>query len=334
MDRIREWRNNIIANHRRQIMPLMTHPGIEMTGSNIKDASTNGEVHFEAMAAIAAKFPAAAATTMMDLSIEAEVFGSAVIFSDQEVPVISSRLVSNSSEIDRLTIPSINQGRIPEYLKATQLAVAHIQDRPVFAGCIGPFSLTGRLFDLSDLMMAILMEPDMIHHLVEKCTIFLQEYIREFKKIGAGGVIMAEPSAGMLSPDMCDEFSSSYIHSIVSLLQDDSFMIILHNCGNTNPLLGSLQKANSAGIHLGNQCNIETALQFLDSKIIVFGNLDPVNILRNGNSKVVKEQTLAVLKKTRDYRNFVISSGCDIPPGTPLENIQVFFDTVAEFNFN
>jgi uroporphyrinogen decarboxylase len=271
---------------------------------------------------------------MMDLSIEAEVFGSAVIFSDQEVPVISNRLVSNSSEINELAIPSTDLGRIPQYFKATQLAVAHIQDRPVFAGCIGPFSLAGRLFDLSDLMMAILIEPVTIHHLVEKCTIFLKQYISEFKKLGADGVIMAEPSAGMLSPAMCDEFSTSYIHSIVSLLQDASFMIILHNCGNTNPLLGSLQKAHSAGIHLGNQCNLETALKYLDSNIIVFGNLDPVNILRNVNSEVVKEQTVTVLKNTKDYANFVISSGCDIPPGTPLENIQAFFDTVAEYNSN
>ncbi|MBS7172993.1 uroporphyrinogen decarboxylase family protein [Blautia caecimuris] len=33
----------------------------------------------------------------------------------------------------------------------------------------------------------------------------------------------------------------------------------------------------------------------------------------------------------RKYPNFVISSGCDIPPAAPLENIQAFFDAVKEY---
>lgn len=31
------------------------------------------------------------------------------------------------------------------------------------------------------------------------------------------------------------------------------------------------------------------------------------------------------------YKNFVISSGCDIPPATPWENIDAFFEAVNEF---
>ena len=34
------------------------------------------------------------------------------------------------------------------------------------------------------------------------------------------------------------------------------------------------------------------------------------------------------LARTAGYRNFVTSSGRDIPPGTPAENIDVFFETV------
>ena len=109
-------------------------------------------------------------------------------------------------------------------------------------------------------------------------------------------------------------------------------MIILHNCGNTKPLLKSLESTRAGGIHLGNQCPIEIALNTLDSNILVFGNIDPVNILKMGTEAEVKEHTMKLLHQTSRFKNFILSSGCDIPPHTPLENLQALFAAVTEFN--
>jgi uroporphyrinogen decarboxylase len=35
--------------------------------------------------------------------------------------------------------------------------------------------------------------------------------------------------------------------------------------------------------------------------------------------------------KCCSYPNFVISSGCDIPPATPWENLDAFFAAVEEY---
>jgi uroporphyrinogen decarboxylase len=63
----------------------------------------------------------------------------------------------------------------------------------VFGGHIGPFSLAGRLFDLTEILMAVRLEPDIIHILLDKCTCFLIEYAKTFKKKGANGIFIAEP---------------------------------------------------------------------------------------------------------------------------------------------
>ena len=39
-----------------------------------------------------------------------------------------------------------------------------------------------------------------------------------------------------------------------------------------------------------------------------------------------------LLEATRPYKNFIVSSGCDIPPGAPLANLNAFYRAVAEFN--
>jgi uroporphyrinogen decarboxylase len=46
----------------------------------------------------------------------------------------------------------------------------------------------------------------------------------------------------------------------------------------------------------------------------------------------MREATLDLLDKMRSYPNFVLSSGCDTPPHTPIENINVFFDALNEWN--
>jgi len=64
---------------------------------------------------------------------------------------------------------------------------------------------------------------------------------------------------------------------------------------------------------------------------LVMGNIDPVGVLKNGTPESVREATLSLLERCAKYPNFVLSSGCDMPPMTPLENIDAFFNTVDEF---
>ena len=64
---------------------------------------------------------------------------------------------------------------------------------------------------------------------------------------------------------------------------------------------------------------------------IAMGNVDPSSKFRNGTVEDVKEATRKLMEKCSSYKNFVPSSGCDIPPMTPWENIQAFFTALNEF---
>lgn len=62
------------------------------------------------------------------------------------------------------------------------------------------------------------------------------------------------------------------------------------------------------------------------------GNLDPVGVFKMGTAEEIREATLNLLEETREYDNFVLSSGCDIPPEVPAENIESFYDALNEYN--
>lgn len=325
---MKEWAREIINSKQRLSMPIMTYPGLKLAGLGIMDVIQNGENQFMCINELSQKYPSIAAMTIMDLSVEAEAFGSKIRFSSNEVPAVVGSIVDSESSARGLKIPGPGAGRTSAYLKAAQLSAQNISGKPSFGGQIGPFSLACRLFDMTEIMVALFDEPETVHIILEKATVFLAGYASAFKAAGANGIIIAEPAAGLLSPDQCQEFSSGYVKKIVDAVQDDHFMVLLHNCGNTTRLVPSMLYTGAAGYHFGNAVDMMAILPQIPSDRLVFGNIDPARVFKNGTAEDVRGKTLELLKKTAGYNNFVISSGCDIPPGTPIENIEAFFETV------
>lgn len=326
------WIKSLIESGRLAAMPIMTHPGIELLGRRVLDAVTDGRVHSEAIEALNERFPqSAGCTVIMDLTVEAEAFGASLHFADDEVPSVVGRLVSNLDEVKALEVPSLDAARVPEYLRANRLAAERI-DKPVFAGCIGPYSLAGRLFDMTEIMMGIYTEPKTVNLLLEKCTEFIRNYCLALRECGVAGVIMAEPAAGLLPNEECMQYSSVYVKRIVEAVQDDSFAVILHNCGNTGHCTQAMVATGAKAYHFGNKIDMLDALRECPADVLVMGNLDPVEIFRNATPQQTASATRDLLNRAAGYPNFVISSGCDTPPQVPFENIEAFYKTVEEFN--
>ena len=329
---MKQWVADVIRQREVAAVPVMTHPGIELNGHTVRQAVSDGRVHYEAVMTLRRKYPSAAACTMMDLTTEAEAFGAEIAFSDEAVPAVAGHLLTDADSISRLEVPSLAAGRIPAYLKANLLASRAVSDRPVLAGCIGPFSLAGRLYDMSGIMMLIYENPDAAHVLLQKCTAFIEKYCRALKETGANGVVMAEPAAGLMSNDDCMRFSSQYVRRIVERVQDDHFIVVLHNCGNTGHCTQAMVATGAAAYHFGNKCQMEEVIREVPPTALAMGNIDPVSIFKDGMPSQMKTVVTDLLEQMHPYPNFVLSSGCDTPPHTPQHNVDAFFEALAEWN--
>lgn len=333
MRNMQDWAKGLMNSKKRSVLPIMTHPGIEMIGRTVYDAVTDGRVHFEAIKAVNEAYPqSAAATVIMDLTVEAEAFGCEISFPKNEVPSVVGRLVTDYDSVAKLEVPNLTKGRVPQYLLANKLAAENITDKPTLAGCIGPFSLAGRLFDMTEIMMACYVEPQTIELLLQKCTEFIKKYCLEFKKMGANGVVIAEPAAGLLSNDDCLKFATPYLKEIVEAVQDESFLVVLHNCGNTGHCTQSMVATGAWAQHFGNKIDMVKALEDTPSDLLVMGNWDPVALFKMASPAEMKAATAELLERTKDYPNFVLSSGCDTPPEVPAANIAAFYEALDEFN--
>lgn len=329
---MKQWVNDMIQATEKKAVPVLSFPAIQLMNISVKELISDSEVQAKGMKLVADRIDSAASVSLMDLSVEAECFGSEIRFSDDEVPTVIGSIVTTEEEAETLEIPKIGSGRTQIYINAIEKALKLITDRPVFAGVIGPFSLAGRLMDVSEAMIYCYEEPDMVHTVLEKVTSFITEYCKAYKAIGAHGVVMAEPLAGLLSPALAEEFSSDYVKKIVDELQDDNFIVIYHNCGNcTIQMIDSIIATGAPVFHFGNAISMEDMMSHIPADRLAMGNVDPAGQFRNGTVESIKEATKAVMTACCKYPNFAISSGCDIPPMSKWENIDAFFEAIKEY---
>ena len=329
---MKQWLSDMNAAEKKIALPILSFPSVSLMDITVRELISDSDRQAQGMKMVAERVNAAAAVSLMDLSVEAECFGSTIRVSDEEVPTVIGHIVSDEDEANALEVPAVGSARSGLYVDAIRKAVDIITDRPVLAGIIGPYSLAARLLDVTEIMMLCYDEPDMVHIVLEKATAFLIEYAKAYKAAGANGVVMAEPVAGLLSPALEEEFSSPYVKQIVDAVQDDNFIVVYHNCGDNTPrMTESILSTGSAAYHFGNSIDMAAMMAKFPADVVVMGNVDPAGVLRQGNPELVRTATLDVMSKCCSYPNFLISSGCDIPPATPWENVDAFFAAVEEF---
>ena len=329
---MKQWLSDMIASKEKKALPILSFPAVSLLGIPVRELIASSERQAEGMRLVADRVNSAASVSLMDLSVEAECFGATVRFSEDEVPTVVGRLIHDEEEADALQVPAVGAARSGIYIDAIKQASREITDRPVLAGIIGPFSLAARLLDVSEIMMDCYDEPDMVHTVMKKATAFLIDYARAYRDAGADGIVIAEPVAGLLSPSLEEEFAAPYVKELIDAVQCDEFAVIYHNCGDNTPMMiPSLTSLGAMAYHFGNAIDLRVMLEKFPADVPVMGNVDPAGVLRQGTPETVREETLRIINECATYPNFVISSGCDIPPMTPWENIDAFFKSVNEY---
>lgn len=315
----------VLSSPRRLALPIATYPGLALTGATVRAAVNDPQVQFDAVAALHERYPTPFALSAMDLSAEAEAFGCTLHISDNEIPSVTGRLVTNLEQARKLPVPQPGDRRTAVYLETVR-RLKQLPSRPlVLGGCIGPFSLASRLVGVSEALELTLAEPDLIQVVLEKSAEFLTAYARAFKAAGADGLIMAEPAAGLLSPRGLSAYSSIFVKRIAAAVEDGHFALILHNCAARLLHLPAILETGLNSFHFGAPMDLPAALSKVGPEVVLCGNLDPAGVFCQLAPVEVTARAADLLARTAAHRNYVLSSGCDVPASAPLASLDAFY---------
>ncbi len=303
----------------------MFYPIAKEMNVSVKELLTNSVTQKNALLTIAKNYPAAAVIRMTELWCEAASFGMAVSFPDNDFPELGPALFDEADTLEDVWIPGVINEWTRPLIEAVALARPELNE-PLIVGVTAPYTLASVLNGSENFMVNCMTEPECAHSFLQKLTDFLITYIGEYKKAGANAVMLAEPSVGMISPDMADTFSNAYIEKIINAVQDDQFSLIYHNCGTVNPHLENISKLSAHSFHFGSDTDLKKVIETISKDRLIMGTLDPRLFIEGANAKDNIRVKIKEMKALYSgYENFVLSTGCDLSPAASLDRIALIF---------
>lgn len=315
---------------RRLVFPGSSESGINITGYRVTDCLFNKKAKLDSILAYAEKFNPDIIFNIGGIAEEAECFGARLNYSDDEDPSVSEPLVKTKKDVDKLIIPSAQQGKLTSVsLEVIPELRKKIRGRLIAASVTGPFTLAALLAGAERFSLSLEKERGFAVALLEKCTIFLETYAQKQLSLGANYFTVAEPSAIFLSEKDFDIFCLPFLKKLFKKFKE--YPSHIHICGDSSHLLRPLSICGADGLSLDSMVNLEDAARFLPSHIVLIGNIDPVSVISEGGCRKVRVETEKLLSKMELFENFILATACSIPLNTPLENISAFIDAGKNF---
>jgi uroporphyrinogen decarboxylase len=305
----------------RPVIPLLGSPGARLTDTSLKQNAFNPVLHAGSIQAIADRFEPDAVFLMMDLSLEAGALGLSIQYPLYQPPTVQDHPVRSLQDLEGIRKADIlDDVRIQGHIKALEL-LGKTLDIPKGVYVSGPFTLAGLLMGTSEVAIATITEPDFLHCLVEFCKDICLRYAKALEDAGADIIAILEPTATLLSPESFSTFCGGYVQGIIRELSPVS---VLHVCGAASHLIKEMAATGADGLSLDAPVDLCQAAREVPPDVVVIGNIDPVRVITQESPEGVSKATRELVDEMRPHRNFILSTGCDIPYEAPFPNIDAF----------
>lgn len=320
---------------RRLVVPLIGFPGVNITGCTVKLAQQNYGVHFKVLKAVAETFRPDVVFPLMDLSVEANALGRYTVFPKED----SATVVKEAFSMDDLAaVAQTNiafDTRLLGYVETLKLMSIGLPSSILRGAYVtGPYTLAALLMGADDAAVASVMHPDALEALCQFTTERIQEYVRLLIASGAQMICILEPSAVMLGPKQFEQFSAQYVRHINNSCKYTGVSTVYHTCGDTMHLVEKMVQSGVDALSLDSPetgVNLPAVAERVSQDVVIMGNISPTGVLLNGRPEDVEKEVIQLLIKMDHYPNFVLSTGCDLPQETPVENIHAFMQTGRDY---
>lgn len=274
-------------------------------------------------------------------TFEAGSLGVEIVFPDDDIPWVGPGWVKTEDDLRRLeAMDYVHSGINAKQIAFRQAMIAVADNYPVrFQGgpifypgenpaltntSDGPFGVAGDLLGQMEAFTAVYERPDFLHEVLRIVTDKMIEWLdfcaAEMKLPGPRSFAWTDDLAVSLSEQRFREFALPYNQRL--RFHFDGW-VGLHMCGRSDHLLGifadDLQINELQGF--GYQVDLDRIGEVMGGRVVLIGNVNPM-LIRYGTPEEVRVAVRNVIEKLAHYRGLIIQDGNNVPPGSPLANIN------------
>lgn len=259
-----------------------------------------------------------------DPAREAADCGAAVEYYDDQPPAIneSRALLADKSRLATLTMPDpCAGGRMLDRVRAAALFKETVGNDKLIEGWVeGPCAEGADLRGINTLMMDFIEDPVFVRELFEFVLEMELAFAKTQIEAGADIIGVGDAAASLVGPNIYEEFVWPFEKRLVDGIHDMGGRVRLHICGNTRAILAGMGRLGCDMVDLDWMNPMNEARATMGNAQVLAGNLDPLDVLRNGTEQEVLDNIAACHRQAGDA--YIIAAGCEITRDTPHDNVH------------
>lgn len=304
-------------------MPIFMRFGAKYAGTPYRDFILDSEAHCRSNLVCAEAFGSDWVNVMSDPYCELEAYGAEIEYPPDSLPldeVILYDGVEAMTELPRLDLAAAarGQGRLEEL----RIFRRELGDSTIICGWIeGPVAEYCDLRSLGNACFDFYDAPETVAKALELLYENAKEFAARQIEAGANCIGIGDAACSQLGPELYEEFGFRYERELVRFIHDRGALVKLHICGNTTAILPRMLETGADIVdvdHLVRDMAPFAAL--LKPGQALCGNLDPVSLIQDGSPAAVRAAARTALSQVPG--RLILSGGCEITPGTPVENLM------------
>lgn len=292
-------------------------------GAAYSEFVTNFKILVEGNIYCCEQFGIDAVSAISDPMREAHSFGADIVIPINDVPYSKVALLSDYSQLKTLKpLSPYDDIRTLDRIMAIELYNKQVKHKYAIIGWIeGALAEAADLRDISQLMMDLILDPEAVTELFDIIYEQQKSFAAAQIKAGADIIGIGDAAASLVGPDLYEMFVLPYEQRIIKDIHDMGAKVKLHICGDITSILNLVKQTNADIVDVDWMVNFKTAVKsFSDCDTAVCGNIDPVSVFLQGDTKTVHD-VVNSCKMIADSKT-IIAGGCEIPRETPVSNMK------------
>jgi MtaA/CmuA family methyltransferase len=295
--------------------------GMRYLGQPLQGYFLDHRMLVEAQLAVAEAFDLDVVSIIADSYRECSDLGAEVVYPEDGLPYPVRPLFAEMEDFKDYFLPEPLIGaRMGDAVAGCALLHEKVGGAiPVMGWVEGALAQANILVGDQKLLFGLYDQPAWVHDLLELCTEVEIAFARAQIEAGADLIGLGDAVASLISPPMYREFVLPYEQRIFQAIREAGTIGRLHICGNTSRILPDMLQSGADIIDLDWMVDIRKAAEIFDDRAALCGNFDPVTVMLQGTPEEVEQAVRYCLEY--GGRRYFSAAGCEIPEGTPYENL-------------
>jgi MtaA/CmuA family methyltransferase len=309
--------------------PILMQFAAEYIGSNYGAFASDYRVLVEANRRCAEDFGMDQVSAISDPYRETQGFGAEIEYVRDGVPRCLRHPLEENKDLDRLPHPNPREcERMLDRIRAVETYREQVGGQVSILGWVeGPIAEAADLRGVTPFLMDLMEDEPFVEELMDRCVETGIAFARAQIEAGADTIGVGDALASQVSPDVYERLVLPRERRLIEAIREAGALVRLHICGNITHLLNGIKTLPISILDVDHLVDMAGARRAVGSGVALAGNLDPASTVKTAPPEAIREAVRRIYEEVGNP--FLVNAGCEIPSGTPHENLRALCEPVA-----